>query len=66
MAFTKQHYEAVADRFAESDARGLSRLERDLLVELADSLADLFEHDNPRFDRDRFLDRALPWTSNGQ
>jgi len=51
--FTKQHYEQVAqvikntrDKYA-----GLAPIIQD---ELAIKLADVFEKDNPRFDRDRF------------
>lgn len=43
---TRKHYEAIAKAIREST-------EPIALVEL---LMDIFEHDNPRFDRQRFLE----------
>lgn len=42
--FTKKHFEAVARILKETDAK-----------ELAAHFADMFEQDNPRFNRQRFM-----------
>ena len=44
--FSKRHYEAIAEVLM-----GCDRYE-----DIESGLADLFEDDNPRFDRDRFLE----------
>lgn len=51
--FTKQHYEAIANIIDESRRINLDYeyLDTDKVVE---RLADFFETDNERFDRDRF------------
>lgn len=56
--FTRKHYEAVAEiikerskHYADMGRYGCANG----AGSVGDKLADLFEKDNPRFDRDRFL-----------
>lgn len=49
--FSKKHYEVIAKVIQELPANG--RLNSQSLV--AESFADVFESDNPRFDRERFI-----------
>lgn len=53
MTMSRKHYEAVAEsiRIATVD-HGVS----DSIRDIGDDLANMFAEDNPRFDRQRFLD----------
>ncbi len=56
---TRQHYKAIAE-IIKSKHPGYAQHdyykgERNALVRVGRSLADYFEQDNPRFDRDKFL-----------
>lgn len=53
---TKKHYTAIAAVFAEQYERKADPKRRQMTVILAHALADVFEKDNPRFDRQRFID----------
>lgn len=53
-AFSRQHYQAIADilsQHVESDSS-------EAVSAIAGDIADLFETDNPNFDRDKFMDAA--------
>jgi len=50
-AFSRRHYQAIADAIEGVPTRGDIR-DRELVV---DHLAALFQEDNPRFDRERFV-----------
>ena len=52
--FTKQHYKAIADILKECVDEDLQYLIHPCV--LADKLATYFERDNPRFDRDKWID----------
>lgn len=51
---TKRHFEAIAKILATADGM----YEYHTKVYIANQLADYFEQENPRFDRDRFLKAA--------
>jgi hypothetical protein len=54
--FTRQHYQAIADVVTvRADCGCADMFTRAERTQLAEKLADMFAHDNPRFDRDRFL-----------
>ena len=50
--FTKRHYEAIAQEFSREMAVTKSPL---VLMTMATRMAAMFRHDNPRFNRDRFM-----------
>ena len=52
--FSTEHYEAIAKLFS---ANKVTQDWRDLAWIVA--FADMFEKDNPRFKRERFIDKAL-------
>lgn len=56
---TRKHYVAIANAVSFcADLR--SDREREAIREVARSLADIFESENPRFSRQKFLDACLP------
>ncbi len=57
--FQHRHYKAIAAKLAWIDHDGMWEIIRD-------ALADTFEADNPRFDRQRFLDACAGEPSNGK
>lgn len=52
--FTKQHYEAIA-RIINTQTQGNGAIHKNGLVQ---ALADMFEADNERFNRDKFFTRC--------
>jgi len=52
---SRKHYEAIAKVFAGDYATAANDGERRKVVGIALSLSDVFQQDNPRFDRVRFL-----------
>lgn len=60
--FTKRHYEALAGAFAEALAGmspgGVLSDERQGALWALAEVADVLEGDNPRFDRERFLEAS--------
>ena len=59
---TKKHYELIASNIREvyeyqkdNDGRGSKAIKQGAIRVVADSLADSFAFDNPRFNRERFL-----------
>lgn len=57
--FQKRHYEAIAEALAEQRIRADGTAEADLrqteIARTATALADLFQRDNPNFNRVRFF-----------
>lgn len=56
---SKQHYKAIAEIIGLNHVRVYINNNGELivnLIEIAKDLADYFAKDNPRFDRDRFLE----------
>jgi len=59
--FQKRHYEAMADQIKKSFANGLPSDEHRLLFNTCKIIvAELFESDNPKFDRGKFEERCEP------
>jgi hypothetical protein len=64
--FSRRHYEAIAKRIQTLvlSQNELSQDELDELIEVRHHIVadfvDMFEKDNPRFDRDRFIGACLP------
>ena len=56
-AFTRQHYEAIADVIRHEIENAGPETE-DALIRVAEKLATMFKNDNPRFDAGRFIARA--------
>ena len=60
--FTKQHYERIAQAFAEIAGKYESTVVNaavdNVRTYLANEMADMFAEDNPRFDKKRFLTAA--------
>jgi len=52
---TKKHYEAIAEVINDVIRPYDERAVQNLVYDVTNDLADYFESDNPRFDRDRFL-----------
>lgn len=57
--FSKQHYAAIATLLRHG--RPGFVLDEGQKAVVADSFADMFEKDNPLFDRSRFMNMALGW-----
>lgn len=55
---TRKHYEAIAEILSEhkDDSQYSTVIDERRVESISLSLADYFEKDNPRFDRDRFLE----------
>jgi hypothetical protein len=58
---TKRHFEAIARIFALRAGFDMSTIDYDngyntAVARLANDMADYFETENPRFDRDRFME----------
>ena len=53
---TKKHYEAIAEAIADVIRPYDERAVQSLVYEIIDNLADFFEQDNPKFDRQRFME----------
>ena len=63
MAFTRQHYQQIAEilKPAALPYRDSGdRIKSDPVFPIVVGLADLFEEDNSRFDRDRFFAAVYP------
>ena len=66
---TRKHYEKVAQAFRDyhleivrecGDGESLTNAKLDTVQNIGDILADIFQADNPRFDRGRFLSACVP------
>lgn len=57
--FRRRHYETVADIIRQAlESNDTPLLDRAYQTAVAEMFANVFEHDNPRFDRQRFLSAA--------
>lgn len=54
--FTRQHYKAIAEIVKKNTARTGEIMVYIKRADVVCDLADYFAQDNPRFDRDRFLE----------
>ena len=63
--FQRRHYNAIADILKEMYFA--SDWDEIIYTQLVDDFLLLFEEDNPKFDRERFLDYMdMVWTDNNQ
>lgn len=58
--FTKQHYERIANVIADTKKYGNTRADGKYNIrnDIANEMADMFEEDNPRFNRTLFMKAA--------
>ena len=60
--FTRQHYEAIAEIMKINSTKEVCAT-RLVILDIAEELANYFAQDNPRFDRQKFLEACV---ANGE
>jgi hypothetical protein len=62
---TRKDYEAIAERIAQNAEKYQYDRGADIVAEIAEDLAEIFADENPRFDRDRFIDACGVYSLRG-